>query len=307
MDYQFVVDSQRVRLEEFLAERLPLVSLGTLRRAMVKGGACVNGVSRQRMWRLRPGDEISFKIEGVVYITIEPADCRLEVLWEDEHVVVVNKPPEMGTIPDSRSTDVTLISAVRSVMDTRPFVVHRLDKGTSGAIAVAKSHEAAHAIVRQFERRTVTKEYLAVVDGTPPDGGTVSARIGRVEDGEPRFQALADGQPAETEYETKERFGGFALVRARLLTGRTHQVRIHMAYMGHPLCVDSIYGRRTVLRECDVAPAGGESPLISRLTLHAWHLAFDSPSGKPVDVVAPLPADIAHLLEFLREHGDVAK
>jgi 23S rRNA pseudouridine1911/1915/1917 synthase len=222
------------------------------------------------------------------------------VLWEDNHLIVVHKPAAIGTIPDSRNGDTALIGGVYHLIGSRPFVVHRLDRGTSGAIILAKSARTAKFLMLQFEGRTVLKEYLAVVDGGPPDEGAVDAAIGRVWEGEPRFQAVDGGLPARTEYRVEESFDAFSLVRARPLTGRTHQIRIHMAHIGHPLAVDPLYGTRNAIRRCDIVPGADESAVIDRLTLHAERLSFDSPSGTRVDVRAPVPGDISALLELLR-------
>ncbi len=290
-------------LEDFLSVRYPSLSLGTLRRAMVEGCACVDGTARQRKWRLRPGDVVTFELRNVLKIEIPPEEYPLDVLWEDDFAIVVSKPAELGTIPDSRNGDTVLLSGVYHIMGTRPFVVHRLDRGTSGAIILAKSPHTAKFLMLQFEGRTVEKEYLAVVDGTPDENGEVEARIGRVFGGEPRFQAVEDGLPARTGYAVEEKLGAFSLVRARPFTGRTHQIRIHMAHIGHPLAVDSLYGARDVLRKGDIEKSGGEDVVMGRLTLHAERIVFDSPSGERVDVRSPLPEDFSRTLKELRGAG----
>jgi 23S rRNA pseudouridine1911/1915/1917 synthase len=294
-----VVD-EHVRLEDLLAVRYPSLSLGTLRRAMVGGCVCVNGVARQRKWRLRPGDVVTLNLKGVLKMEIGPVEYPLEVLWEDKFAIAVNKPAEIGTIPDTRNDDTALLGGVYHITGTRPFVVHRLDRGTSGVIVLAKSSRTAKFLMLQFEERSVEKEYLALVDGEPPAEGEVDARIGRVAGGEPRFQAIEDGLPSRTGYRIEERFGDFGLVRAKPFTGRTHQIRIHMAHIGHPLAVDPLYGRRDVLRECDIRGGGDETVVMGRLTLHAERIAFDSPSGHRAEVRAPVPADLDGLLETLR-------
>jgi 23S rRNA pseudouridine1911/1915/1917 synthase len=287
-------------LEDFLSARYPSLSLGTLRRAMVQGCVCVDGTARQRKWRLRPGDVVTFELKNVLKMEIPPEEHPLDVLWEDDFAIVVTKPADIGTIPDTRNNDTVLLSGVYHIIGTRPFVVHRLDRGTSGAIILAKSPRSAKFLMLQFEGRTVEKEYLAVVDGTPDASGEVDARIGRVFGGEPRFQAVEDGLPARTGYAVEEDLGGFSLVRARPFTGRTHQIRIHMAHIGHPLAVDPLYGKRDVLRESDIREGGGGNVVMDRLTLHAERIVFDSPSGEKADVRSPLPEDFARVLEALR-------
>ena len=287
----YFVDLEGIWLEDFLAGRFPTVSLGTLRRAMVNEGVCVNGVPRQRKWRLHEGDEVTFDLNGVLEVRIEPIDYPLEILWQDEHALVVNKPAGIGTVPDTRAADTALLSGAFHIIGNRPFVVHRLDRGTSGAIILAKSRSAAKWIGHQFEHRMIKKEYLAVVDGTPPRRGRVDTPIGRVPESDPTFQATDDGLPAETEYTLEKSSGDFSLVRARPLTGRTHQIRIHMAHIGHPLAVDSLYGRRTALQIRDV--------IISRLTLHASRIVFTSPSKEKIDVTAPPPEDFAALCDMI--------
>lgn len=254
------------------------------------------------MWRLRGGDVVTFDPEGILEVRIEPVEYPLEVLWEDEHAVVINKPSGIGTVPDTRAGDTALLGGVYHIIGTRPFVVHRLDRATSGAIILAKSNPAAKWIGHQFEHRRIKKEYLAVVDGTPPREGSVDAPIGRAANNGPTFQAVEDGLAATTEYTVEKTFGGFSLVKAMPLTGRTHQIRIHMAHIGHPLAVDTIYGKRTELKKRDIVSSGDETPVISRLTLHASRIVFNSPSGEKADVAAPLPEDFAELLEFLQCH-----
>ncbi len=300
MQNNYTVDEEGIRLEEFLARQLPTHSLGTLRRAMVNQCARVNDVPRQRMWRLRRGDTVAFNIEGVLEVIIEPAEYSLDVLWEDEHAVVVNKPSGIGTVPDTRAGDTALLGGVYHLMGTRPFIVHRLDRATSGAIILAKSNPAAKWIGHQFEHRKIKKEYLAVVDGTPPREGSVDAPIGRAANNGPTFQAVKDGLAATTEYTVEETFGEFSLVKAMPLTGRTHQIRIHMAHIGHPLAVDTIYGKRTELTKRDIVPSEDKTPVISRLTLHASRIVFNSPSGEKADVTAPIPEDFEGLLKFLQ-------
>jgi 23S rRNA pseudouridine1911/1915/1917 synthase len=297
---EYVVDEQGIRLEEFLAQIFPNLSLGTLRRAMVGRCASVNGVPRQRKWRLRPEDIVTFEPRDILEVRIEPVEYPLDVLFEDEHAVVVNKPSGIGTVPDTRAADSALINGVCHIMGTRPYIVHRLDRGTSGAIIFAKCRKAAKWIGFQFENRLIEKEYLAIVDGVPSSQGTIDAPIGRVPEGDPVFQAIEDGLASITEYNVEEEFGQFSLVKARPHTGRTHQIRIHMHYIGHPLAVDALYGKRNALYTKDVDTSGDDTEIITRLTLHASRIVFTSPSHEKTIVNAPMPSDMKQALETLR-------
>lgn len=233
----------------------------------------------------------------------KPRAMPLEILFEDDHVLVLSKPaglcvhPAPGHLDDTlvngvlaRRPEMALVGSIR-----RPGVVHRLDLDTSGAIAFALSPEAYRGLTGQIRVRAMKREYLAVVHGAPsPASGTINMPIGRDPENRRKFAVLSPSSGATvrhavTHYDVMERFASASLVAVRLDTGRTHQIRVHMARIGHPVCGDAVY-----------APERTGLP-IARQALHAHKLSFAHPmTGKPVSVEAPLPQDMAALLAFLR-------
>lgn len=248
--------------------------------------------------RLRPGDTVEADVAP------PPADPRapapraapLSVIHEDADVVVVDKAAGVVTHPAPGHETGTLVEAVLARYpeiagvgsERRPGVVHRLDRDTSGAIAFARTNAAYYALTEQLRRRTLRRFYLAVAEGSfDEDEGTVEAPIGRDGRDRKRMSVRPDGRPARTRYRVVERFRRAALLEVSLETGRTHQIRVHLAHIGHPVVGDGVYGR-------------GRIPF-ARQALHAHRLVFVSPSGgRRVEVVAPIPADMAALVGRLR-------
>jgi len=212
---------------------------------------------------------------------------------EDEHLLVVDKPAGLVVHPGSGNWEGTMLNAllhhVPAVRELpRAGIVHRLDKDTSGLLVVAKTEPAQLALVRQLQARTVKRTYLALARGRVERDGTVEAPIGRHPVHRTRMAVVASGKPAVTHYRVRERFAAHTLLECGLETGRTHQIRVHLASIGHPLEGDPVYAGR--------APAG-----FHRQALHALKLAFDHPaSGAPMSFESPLPADMSALLASLR-------
>ena len=235
---------------------------------------------------------------------------KIDILLEDEHVLVVNKPAGLLTIP-GRQGGVALREAVahqvRSADELR--LVHRLDRQTSGVLVLVKTLDAQRELSRQFRERTVDKYYLAIVAGYPEeDGGLIDAPLAPHPHLVPRMVVNTQkGRPSQTRWEVVERFRGAALIRCQLLTGRQHQIRVHLKHIGLPLLVDELYGEAGAFYLSQIksgyrlARGREERPLIDRLTLHAESIAFDHPlSGERVTVSAPLPKDFGATLNQLR-------
>ena len=217
----------------------------------------------------------------------QPENIALDVLYEDADLIVINKPPDMVVHPAAGNYEHTLVNALlhhcRGELAgiggvERPGIVHRLDKGTSGCIVVAKTDAAHQGLVAQFKSRRVTKIYRAVCAGAPPKSGKIETIIGRSERDRKKMSAnVKRGRPALTEYRVLKQHADCALVELTLHTGRTHQIRVHMAHIGHPLVGDAVYGKSKL-----------ERPL-----LHAYKLSFTHPrSGKSLEFCAPIPADM---------------
>lgn len=310
----------------FLAERLPSFSRAALQRAIEAGHVHVDGKQCKPSLRLAEDNVVAVIQLDVPREGPEPQNIPLEILHEDDAIVVVNKPAGMIVHPAKGHWDGTLAGALAYHFGqmsgrggpTRPGIVHRLDRDTSGVIVVAKTDQAHDALAAQFKARTVEKQYLAIVVGQPQfDQDIVSAPIGD-HPSEREKKAVRPGHPssrdAVTHYEVVERFVGYALVRARPKTGRTHQIRLHLAHAGYPVLCDRLYAGRNPkkLFKLELIPhdkmahdkpaASDESrPLIDRHALHAQRLKLVHPTrGEQMDFEAPLAADMEQVLTALR-------
>ncbi|MEX2316471.1 MAG: RluA family pseudouridine synthase [Pirellulales bacterium] len=310
------------RLDLFLADQLPAFSRATLRRAIDAGFVLVDGAAAKPATRLKADSEVSVLEIDVPRAGPAPQAIPLSILYEDEAIVVVDKPAGMIVHPARGHWEGTLASALAHHFGklserggpTRPGIVHRLDRDTSGVIVVAKNDQAHDALAAQFKARSATKEYLAIVVGVPDrDQDVINEPIGdhptqREKKAIRREDASA--RQAVTYYDVLERFAGFALIRARPKTGRTHQIRIHLAHVGHPVLCDRLYGGRAEITELELIPRGQvpqdlsavNRVLLNRQALHAHRLAFTHPlSGQATQFEAPLPQDILQTLVALRQ------
>jgi 23S rRNA pseudouridine1911/1915/1917 synthase len=305
-EHRFVADpdDQDDRLDVFMVRRFPGYSRTQLARQIDEGHVAVNG---RTGGRVRPGMRIAAGDEVRVYLSqrtepyAAPEKIPLKVLYEDPYLLVIDKPAGLTVHPGSGEKSGTMANALayhfgelsRVQGPMRPGIVHRLDKDTSGVILVAKDDQTHHGLATQFRNRTVRKTYLAVVRGVVElDADLVSAPIGVHKRIPTRMSVRFDiGRPSETFYEVAERFPRHTLVRCMPKTGRTHQIRIHMEYVGHPLVQDKLYG-------------GTEPALLAfcrRQALHAFRIAFRHPqTGEEMAFEAPLHEDMAALVEHLR-------
>lgn len=293
-----------VRLDRYLAARLPELSRTRIQELIDEGRVHVDGRSARRAQRLAAGQAVEAEILPRPPLAAVPEDIPLEILYEDEDVVVVNKPAGMVVHAGAGAAQGTLVNALLHRLGglstvgggLRPGIVHRLDRGTSGALVVAR-HDAAHRqLAEQFRARRVAKSYLALVHGVlPRETGTISLPIARDLRRRTRMTARGRaGREARTDWRVLARLDGFTLVEAGLRTGRTHQIRAHFSALGHPVVGDTLYGAPRRAR------AGRQAlPPLGRNFLHAARIAFLHPRhAAMVEVRAPLPAE---LRDYLRQ------
>jgi 23S rRNA pseudouridine1911/1915/1917 synthase len=308
-----------MRLDAYLRRRYPWRSREGYQGMIRKGLVLLNGAPRKASTPVRWRDRVRVDYGEPDDLLQDPRRIALRVLHEDAEVLVLDKQPGVLVHPVGKARFNTLTNALHAryrnladpAKDRVPKLVHRLDKGTSGVLLVALTARARVELGRQFEDREVEKEYLALVLGDPrAGGGTVDLPLVPevlAVPGRPRMRTLprGEGPEARTDWAVEERFGRFALVRFVLHTGRTHQIRVHAASLGHPLVGDDQYGDGKPLHPSVAAgadaPALGEAPLLDRTALHSARLVFTHPAtGARLDVRAPLPADMAAAVEALR-------
>ena len=302
--FRFVVDEEDVglRLDVYLAELDdPPISRAQVKRRIDAGEVLVNGKPVKAGYALREGDEIDWQFEPVEPLRAKPQEIPLDILFEDEHLAIVNKPAGMVVHPAPGNPDQTLVNAIlfhfESLAPTgdeiRPGIVHRIDKDTSGALVVTKTAAAHRHLAELFAKHDIERTYHALAFGPGlADSGTFDTLHGRDPNARLKFTSrVASGKRAVTHYRLIERFDhGACLVECTLETGRTHQIRMHLAEAGAPILGDSLYGGRKT----------SASRLIGRQALHARTLGFVHLDGSEVFVEAPYPADFAGALESLR-------
>ncbi len=296
--------SRPSRADRVLAAAFPEHSRTALQRAFDAGLVRRANVVLSRDTAVSSGDRLEFSLPAVAAADLKPADIPLDVLFEDRHLLAVNKASGMIVHPGAATGDDTLVHALLSHCAgslsgiggvERPGIVHRLDKETTGVIVVAKNDQAHRALADQFATRTLTKEYVALVAGVPQLlSGTIDRAIGRHPVHRHRMTIGEGGKPARTDWERVEAFGDIAtLLRCRIFTGRTHQIRVHLKSLGHPILGDALYGWK---------PDACLKKQPARVMLHAEHLVLAHPStGKELDLRAPLPADFTALIRALRK------
>jgi 23S rRNA pseudouridine1911/1915/1917 synthase len=282
-----------LRLDQALARLLPAQSRSRLARLVAEGAVLVDGEPGRAARRLRGGERIEVRLAPrPEEAAFRPEAIDLDVLHEDGDLLVISKPAGLVVHPGSGNWAGTMLNALLHRVPAlgrlpRAGIVHRLDKETSGLLVVAKTEAAMQDLVRQLQARTVKRTYLAIARGLVAGPGTVDAPIGRHPTQRTRMAVVTGGKIAVTHYRPRQRFPAHTLLECELETGRTHQIRVHLAAIGHPLEGDPVYGGRGVHR-------------LARQALHAWKLAFVHPStGKTVRFEAPPPADFEALLADL--------
>jgi 23S rRNA pseudouridine1911/1915/1917 synthase len=294
----FRVESDGERLDKVVAANAPDLSRAVVQRLIKQGQVTVNGRSSKPSYRVEAGDEVLVQIPATQSPQGLAEQVALDVIYEDEHLLLVNKPAGLVVHPAYGHESGTLVNALlghcpqlRDVGGVeRAGIVHRLDKDTSGLIVVAKNEEAHSALQRQFKRRSVKKTYLALVEGHPePPQGVIDAPIGRDKRQRKRMAIVRSGRTALTAYRVIEHFDEHSLVELQPESGRTHQLRVHLAWLGYPVVGDRVYGYRK------------QRLLKHRHFLHARQLEFTHPvTGENLSLLAPLPDKLVRLLERLR-------
>jgi 23S rRNA pseudouridine1911/1915/1917 synthase len=294
-------DAAGLRFDQALAQALPDYSRSRLRQWIDAGQVTLDGGPADAKRKVRGGESIVVRAAPDARETAyAPEPIALAIVHEDAALLVLDKPAGLVVHPGSGNWQGTLLNALLHHAPElagvpRAGIVHRLDKDTSGLLAVARTLAAQTDLVRQLQARTVQREYLALAAGDIDRGGTVDAPIGRHPSRRTTMAVVATGRPARTHYTVVERFGRATLLRCRLETGRTHQIRVHLASLGHPLVGDPAYGRK------------GPLPF-ARQALHAVRLGLVHPATRaPCAWESPLPADFAALLEALRAAGNAAR
>lgn len=296
-------DQARDRVDKVAATLLPDVSRSRVQKAVDLGLVRVNGAVANRRTTVEAGDAIDLVLPVPDEPTVSARKLALPVLFEDAHIIVIDKPAGLITHPVTGSDEISVVHALLHQTKgklapaggtIRPGIVHRLDRETSGVMVVAKTDAAFHGLIQQFSGREPDKEYLALVDKVPRLlSGTLSASIDRHRMVRVRMAVRDDGKEAVTDWQVEARFGAQAsLIRARPRTGRTHQIRVHLAHLGHPILGDRTYGKFD-----HPVFAGWPMP---RVMLHAHRLHLTHPvSGKPMVFTAPIPRDFAALEKWL--------
>jgi 23S rRNA pseudouridine1911/1915/1917 synthase len=301
----WTVSEQEVgeRLDRAIAARFEEISRSYAATLIEAEAVTINGVGAGKAGqKLKAGDRVAIEIPAPRPSGLAAESIPLDVVYEDPDLLVIDKPAGMVVHPAPGHSGGTLVNALLAHVpeleldmgdEARPGIVHRLDKDTSGLIVVAKRRPAHEALARQMAGRTLLKEYVALVDGKPsPPSGVVDAPLARDPRDRQRMAIVARGRPARTRYAVERELGRFSLVGATLETGRTHQIRVHMASMGHPIVGDPVYGRRTLK---DAAALG-----LARQFLHARRLGLTLPStGEWREFTSPLPGDLQRALDEL--------
>lgn len=293
---EFKVEAGQVRLDQFLALQDTQLTRAQLHRLIVQGQVLLNGHSVKPAQKVRFGDLVSLTIPPPRVTDVVPQWMPLTLVYQDSDIVVIDKPAGLSVHPGPGHPDQTLVNGLLARCpdiqgvggEIRPGIVHRLDKDTSGLMMVAKNHYAHQELSNQIKDRRVTKGYMALATGVvTPDAGIIDQPIARDPRHRKRMAVVAGGRESRTRYRVLENPSGHSLLELALETGRTHQIRVHLAHLGHPLLGDGVYGKA--------------NPLLNRHFLHANLLGFQHPrTGEALEFRAELPPELAGVLDDLR-------
>lgn len=298
LSYIVSEEDAKMRLDKYLAANEESLSRSRIQSLVEEGQVRVNGNVQKANYKVKANDTIVLEVEDDRELEVEPENIPLDIRYEDEDVIVINKPKGMVVHPANGNQNGTLVNAllyhckdlsgINGVL--RPGIVHRIDKDTTGLLIVAKNDMAHSSLSKQLQTKTVNRLYYALVHGViPHDFGTIDAPIGRdVNDRQKMAVTATNSKDARTHFKVIERFKDYTLVECRLETGRTHQIRVHMQYIGHPVVGDEKYSYRKTMK------TGGQ-------LLHAHQLTFVHPrTNETMTIEAPLPAQFEEILEELR-------
>jgi len=295
-----------LRLDQALARMFPEYSRSRLKEWLLAGAITIDGGSRRPRDAVAGGEMVCLEPREESEVRAAPEPISLDVVYEDNDLLVVNKPAGLVVHPGAGNPGGTLMNGLLHLAPElesvpRAGIIHRIDKDTTGLLLVARTLPAHTALVRQLADREISRQYLAICNGVLTGGGTIDQPIGRHPGDRKRMSVQQNGKPAATHYTVLERFRAFTYIKVRLETGRTHQIRVHFAWRRHALVGDQTYGGRLAL------PAGASEPLIESLrrfkrqALHATRLAFQHPtSGEEIELEVPPPADFENLLAVMR-------
>jgi 23S rRNA pseudouridine1911/1915/1917 synthase len=301
-----------LRLDQALARALPQYSRARLQSWIEAGAVRVDGQVPRARDKVHGGEQVRIEARLEPETRVSAEDLPVDVVYKDRGIFVVNKPPGVVVHPGAGNANRTLQNALLALdpklaLVPRAGLVHRLDKDTSGLMVVARTPEAHAALVAALAEREIERAYLAVCLGVMTGGGTVDEPIGRHRTQRTRMAVRSDGREAVTHYRLLKRFRGHTYVRAQLETGRTHQIRVHLAHIGHPLVGDPVYGGRRRIPRGASAPLIAELDAFKRQALHATRLALEHPlTGKSLEWEAPPPDDMARLLAALEADAKLA-
>ena len=301
LSFTVASDTVSVRIDRYLTEQCPELSRSYIQKLLKDQKVKADHKTVKANYKVQPGQEIVVEIPDAEPLDIQPEDIPLDILYEDPYLLVVNKPKGMVVHPAAGHTEGTLVNAVMAHCGEnlsgingvlRPGIVHRIDKDTTGALLVCKTDEVHRSLAEQLKEHSIKRRYRAIVRGNlKEDTGTIEGPIGRHPTDRKKMAInYKNGKDAVTHYKVLERFGQYTYVECRLETGRTHQIRVHMSSIGHPLLGDTVYG-------------SGKDPFhLEGQTLHAMILGFIHPTtGEYMEFSAPLPEYFLKLLEKLRK------
>ncbi|HEY9714810.1 MAG TPA: RluA family pseudouridine synthase [Chroococcales cyanobacterium] len=300
-----VPESNCERLDQFVSSALTTLSRSRIQKLIEDGQILVNSKNARAGQKLKGGERIFVTMPPIAELDLQPENIALDIVYQDEHLAVINKPVNMVVHPGAGVTSGTLVHALLYHMRdslsgvsgvARPGIVHRLDKDTSGLIMVAKNDRAHHSLAAQIQEKTARRRYLALVEGVMPmDVGTIDKPIGRHQSKRNRMALSATGRRAVSHFQVLKRFQQFTLVQVDLETGRTHQIRVHMASLGFPVVGDLLYNQKSTGNL-----AARERLGLNGQALHAAALSFAHPiDERLLEFEAPLPVEFAALLETL--------
>lgn len=291
------------RLDLFVSEKIPKLSRSRVQKLILQENIIVNGEKKSKSYVVKRGDYIEVLIPPASKLKVKPEDIKINIIHEDDDLIVLSKPAGMVVHPSQGHPSKTIVNALlfhtKFLSDIggvlRPGIVHRLDKLTSGLMIVAKNDRAHRNLAKQFKEKSVKKIYLALVNGRiKEDEGEINAPIGRSRSNRKKMSVITGGKEAITKFKVLKRYKNFTLVEVRPITGRTHQIRVHLSYIGNPVVGDTQYRRRRIYKDLK----------LERQFLHATKLEFNHPKdGKRISFKDDLPEDLKNVLKFLENRN----